>query len=234
MCESSESNFLFFTDEELALFVNISQQSRFEVIREDLKSKLKPSRYSHVLGVAETAVWLALRHGEDIEKAYTAGILHDCAKYLPDSDMLENADHYGIPLDNIERKAVQLVHSKVGACFARDIYGITDEDILNAIFYHTTGRIGMSKLEKIIYIADYIEPTRNWGSDTDIPLIRKYSSTDLDVTLYMILEKTYKYLLETYKDNISDVTRQTFDYYRCIVKLSNHPEFNTQGGDNLW
>lgn len=217
MTNSSESDFLFFTDEELDIFNQISRQNRFGTIREELKSKLKPSRHEHVLGVAQTAVWLAIKHGEDVNKAYTAGILHDCAKYLPDNEMLEQADYYHIELDDVERRAVQLVHSKVGAYYARDIYGVGDEDILNAIFYHTTGRIGMSKLEKIIYISDYIEPTRKWTDDPDIPAIRACSSKDLDRTLLMILEKTYNYLIATYKDNLSDITRQTYEYYKSVI-----------------
>lgn len=214
---NSEVDFLSFTDEELKIFNAISSKPQFEAIRQDLQSKLKPSRYSHVLGVAKTSVWLAFRHGADVNKAYTAGLLHDCAKYLNDSDMLEKADYYHIPLTDVERNAVQLVHSKVGAYFAKDIYGVEDEDIRNAIFNHTTGRIGMSQLEKIIYISDYIEPTRNWKDDAEVPVIRKCSGTDLDMTLYMILEKTYKYLISSYKDNISDTTRQTYEYYKRRV-----------------
>lgn len=218
MADTDESDFLYFSDEELDLYNSVSGQPRFEIIREDLKSKLKPSRYEHVLGVAKTAFWMALRHGEDVTKAYTAGLLHDCAKYLPDKEMLERADYYSIPLDETDRSNVQLVHSKVGAYFARDIYGIDDDDICNAIFYHTTGRTGMSKLEKIIYISDYIEPTRNWKDDPEIPVIRQYSSYDLDLTLFKILEKTYKYLQCVYMDRISDGTRLAYEYYREIIE----------------
>ena len=156
-----------------------------------------------------------------MDKAYTAGLLHDCAKYLDDEQMLEAAKEHNIELEEVEKTSVQLVHAKVGAVFAKEVYGIEDEDILNAIRYHTTGRPDMSLLEKIIYVADYIEPgRRRMVDDVDsakrLELARSYASVDIDLALKTILKETYDYLQTKTDYAISDMTQKAYEFYKDI------------------
>lgn len=127
-------------------------------IVEDLRARLKPSRFEHTLGVAQTAVELARINGMVGGKAYIAGLVHDCAKNLSDGELMEMADISGA--DAEERKITQVLHAPVGAVVARERYGINDQEILNAVRRHTVGGSGMSLLDMIIYVADFIEPGR--------------------------------------------------------------------------
>ncbi|MCR5331426.1 MAG: nicotinate-nucleotide adenylyltransferase [Lachnospiraceae bacterium] len=186
-----------------------------------MESLLSPHRFTHVKNVAKTAVKLARTYNADMDKAYIAGLLHDCAKYLDDEQMLQVAEEYNIELEEVEKASLQLVHAKIGAVFAREVYGIEDEDILNAIRYHTTGRPNMSLLEKIIYIADYIEPGRKRDiSDPQaarmLELARSFASVDLDQTLKYILKETYDYLVNKTDYAISDMTRKAYEFYKDI------------------
>ena len=180
-------------------------------IKEDLRKCLKKSRYEHTLGVEYTASCLAMRYDADLEKAGMAGLLHDCAKHLPAKEKLEQAALYGIPVSKYERKNPELLHAELGAVLARDRYGIEDEDILSAIRWHTTGRPAMTLLEKIIFVADYIEPNR--FKQENLKEVRKLAFTDLDRCLLKILEDTVSYLgrLEAVTD---PMTEETLDYYR--------------------
>ena len=149
-------------------------------------SYLKHRRIPHVLGTEQEAIRLAERYGADVEKARAAALLHDCTKKLDMPAQLALCEQYGIELDELEQKALKLLHSKTGAAIARDVFGV-DDDIYSAIWYHTTGHAGMTKLEKIIYLADYIEPSRDFpGVDT----LRKVCYEDLDKGLLLGLEMT--------------------------------------------
>ena len=149
-------------------------------------SYLKHRRIPHVLGTEQEAIRLAERYGTDVEKARVAALLHDCTKKLDMPAQLALCEKYGIELDELERKALKLLHSKTGAAIARDVFGV-DDDIYSAIRYHTTGHADMTKLEKIIYLADYIEPSRDFpGVDT----LRKVCYEDLDKGLLLGLEMT--------------------------------------------
>ena len=141
-----------------------------------IEEHLKPSRLEHTENVARLAVKMAADFGEDVHKAEIAALLHDMAKYeyRPGVNM-------------------NFAHSKIGAEMAADIFGIEDEDILNAIANHTTGRAGMSTLEKIIFLADAIEPGRNYPGVSEI---RKAAETDLDRACIMSLEHTIEYVNE--------------------------------------
>lgn len=112
------------------------------------------------MGVMYTAASLAMCYGADIQKALTAGLLHDCGKYCPAEEQIRLCGRYGIDLTRSELEMPALIHARLGAYLAEHEYGIKDREILDAVTYHTTGRPGMSMLEKIIYIADYIEPNR--------------------------------------------------------------------------
>ena len=149
-------------------------------------SYLKHKRIPHVLGTEQEAIRLAERYGADVEKARRAALLHDCTKKLDMEEQLALCRRYGIQLDELEQKALKLLHSKTGAAIARDVFGV-DDDIYSAIWYHTTGHAGMTKLEKIIYLADYIEPSRDFPG---VDKLRKVCYEDLDRGLLMGLEMT--------------------------------------------
>lgn len=179
-------------------------------IQEKLKKVQNERRYEHTLGVAYTATCLAYRYGEDPEKARLAGLLHDCAKHLSGEKALEMCVKYDLPVNNIEKNNPFLLHGKVGALIAQKKFNVDDEDILNAITYHTTGRPGMSLLEKIIYVSDYIEPNRDFASNLDT--VRNLAFENLDMALMKILEDILKHLLD--KNLPTDpMTQKTFDYY---------------------
>ena len=186
---------------------------RLQFLREEMSKILKPSRYEHTIGVAYTAANLAMRYQVSIEDAYIAGLLHDNAKYVAKEELLCICEENHLPISEIERKNVYLLHSKAGAIKARDLYGIEKEDILNAITYHTTGRPGMSTLEKIIFVADYIEPNRRIIPNLD--KVRKEAYLDLDRTVAWILSNTISYLLETKsKEDIDQTTIESYEYYK--------------------
>ena len=149
-------------------------------------SYLKHKRIPHVLGTEQEAIRLAERYGADVEKARRAALRHDCTKKLDMEEQLALCRRYGIQLDGLEQKALKLLHSKTGAAIARDVFGV-DDDIYSAIWYHTTGHAGMTKLEKIIYLADYIEPSRDFPG---VDKLRKVCYEDLDRGLLMGLEMT--------------------------------------------
>lgn len=157
-----------------------------EQLRPVALSCLNHRRIPHVLGTEQEAVRLAVRYGADVEKARRAALLHDCTKRLSKKEHLELCRQYGIPLDDMERKAGSLLHAKTGAEEARRVFGVDDE-IYGAIRYHTTGRAHMTLLEKIIYLADYIEPSRDFPG---VEKLRKACYEDLDKGLLKGLEMT--------------------------------------------
>jgi len=149
-------------------------------------SYLKAKRIPHVLGTEATAAELARRYGADEHKARVAALLHDCTKRLDMDEQLALCAHYGIELDELERRALKLLHAKTGAAIARDVFGVDDE-IYNAILWHTTGKPDMTLLEKVIYPADYIEPTRNFDG---VEELRQAVYEDLDRGLLLGLTMT--------------------------------------------
>ena len=146
-----------------------------------LKLELTDKRYIHTVGVMEAAVKLASRYGEDADKARITGLLHDCAKNFPDERMAEYVARYRIPLDDITKNQINLMHSFVGAEIAGQRFGVADIDMLDAIRYHTTGRVGMSRLEKILYVADCIEGSREYYGGLE--KIREAAFVDLDAAM---------------------------------------------------
>lgn len=128
----------------------------------ELKRRLKPSRYRHSLGVAETAAELAARFGTDIEQARLAGLLHDCAREFSNDSLLEEAEHRGLAIGEVERAMPLLLHAPLGALLVREIYGVEDAAICQAIARHTVGAAGMTPLDKIVWYADMIEPGRDY------------------------------------------------------------------------
>lgn len=184
-------------------------------MRLKLITELDEPRYQHTLGVMYTAASMAMRYGEDIEKALIAGLLHDCAKCIPAEEKIRMSETCGITISDTERKNPGLLHAKLGTYIARENYHITDNDILMAITSHTTGRPEMSLLEKILYIADYIEPGRK-----DLPNMadaRKLAFEDIDKCLFKILEDSLIYL-KSRDFAIDPTTEETYNHYKAILK----------------
>ena len=161
----------------------------------NLKSVIRPLmgdyRYTHSLNVAREAVSLAERYGGNTDKAYIAGILHDITKEFPREEQLQIIDDGGIILDGVQRNAPKLWHSISGSVYIQTALNITDPDIVAAIRYHTTGRAGMSLLEKIIYIADYTSAERSYdGAD----IMREKSRKSLEEAMLFSCQFTLQNL----------------------------------------
>lgn len=180
-------------------------------LRIRMKARLDEARYEHTLGVAYTAACLARLYEVNVNKALRAGMLHDCAKCFNSEEIFFYCEKYGVTVSEVEkRNPTALLHAKVGAKLAADEYGERDQDILNAIEYHTTGRPEMSMLEKIVFVADYIEPGRDKAPN--LYEIRKLAFCDINKALVKILEDTLKYL--TCKGAETDpATIKTLEYY---------------------
>lgn len=187
-----------------------------ESLRKKVKKALKSDhmRYRHTLGVADTCACIAMCYGYDMEKSYIAGLLHDCAKCIPDEQKIRECQENNIEITDIEMKSPYLLHSKLGAFYAKTIYGIEDSDICSAIKYHTIGRPAMTMLEKIVFVADYIEPYRNKASNLDY--IRKLTFSDIDEAVLKILTDTLDYL----KNKNASIDSQTFDTYNYYKNLA--------------
>ncbi len=182
-----------------------------------MEEKLGHHRYIHSVGVAGTAVSLAMKYGENIYKAQIAGILHDCAKCYDDEELVRLCRKKEIEVTDFEEKHGFLLHAKYGAYLAENKYGIRDEDILNAIRWHTTGREGMSLLEKIVFISDYIEPTRNKAEDLSSKRYEAFNGNDIDKVLLMIMRDTIKYLNAS-DNSIDKTTISAYEFYEKRVR----------------
>ena len=184
-------------------------------LQKELKVALKKRRYQHTLGVSYTAGALAMRYGADVERALVAGLLHDCAKSMTDEELLHFAKEHDLPVSESEERLGFLLHAKVGAYLAQHKYDVDDEEILNAIRFHTTGRPDMTMMEKIIFTADYIEPNREDLIDLDI--CRREAFLDLDRAVYLIAEASMKHIIEK-KTEMDPSTVETRDYYKQLMK----------------
>lgn len=189
--------------------INMTNQD----IYEKLQKKLKNKRFIHTIGVAYTAANLAYRYNEDSKLAFRAGLLHDCAKYMNDEEMLKFCKKNNIEISDVEKVNPGLLHAKAGEYIARNDYGESDEGVLSAIRWHTTGRVGMSLLEKIVFVADYIEPNRNM--DVELELIRQTAYSDLDKCITIIYENTLKYIKGSNK-HLDPTTTSAYEYYRSL------------------
>ena len=185
-------------------------KSEIQKIQKELCKQLDYKRYEHTLGVAYTAAALAMRYDFDINKAFEAGLLHDCAKCMSHEERLNYCKKNHLEVTEIEEKNPSLLHAKVGADLCRQKYGIDDEDICNAVRFHTTGRPDMTLLEKIIFIADYLEPHRCEAED--LPIVRKQVFIDIDLALKTILNDTLIYLRQS-GNEIDSMTEKTYEYY---------------------
>lgn len=184
---------------------------RADELKAIIKSKLKEKRYIHSLNVADEAKKLAEKYGADAEKAYICGLLHDAVKNCPEEEQLKLIREAGIELPPVEADNPKLWHAPAGAAFMRDVIGIKDEDMFNALMYHTTARAGMSILEKTIYIADYISADRDYPGVEDM---RKWAYEDIDKA---VLEGTKYSLSDLLKQN-REINKNTIEAYNDAVK----------------
>lgn len=186
--------------------------SDYKAIKKILSKQLDPKRYEHTIGVAYTAAALAMRYHADVEKAYLAGLLHDCAKCIDTDEKLALCKKYKVKLSEFEIENPFLIHAKLGSCLAEKKYEVSDPDVLSAIRYHTTGKADMSLLEKIVFSADYIEPGRKMIPGLEE--IRETIFVDLDRAVCMILEGTMRHL----KNKDQPIDQASIDAYEFYKK----------------
>jgi predicted HD superfamily hydrolase involved in NAD metabolism len=172
-----------------------------EILKDWLRNRLSDERYHHSIGAQQKAIELARNFRfsqEDIQKAGLAGLLHDAAKLMSPAELLAACQEMSISCTEHERRSPQTLHPFVGAELVSREFGVEDEDVLNAIRYHTTGRAGMSPVEKLVYIADKIEGnTRNPLYTQKITALFNFQErTTLDRAALYILDSTITFLIE--------------------------------------
>ena len=178
-----------------------------------LKKELDAARYAHTLGVEQTAREMARQFGEDEEKAALAGLLHDCAKCLPLSQMVKAAKDE--KLDPVMKESKALMHAVAGMHLAQDVYDVHDPEVLGAIRWHTTGHANMTRLEKIVYLADMIEPNRK--PYPGLKALRKLCMTDLDEAMHMALRMSLDHVREQGKPLHPDTMAALAEYEPELV-----------------
>lgn len=166
----------------------------YNQIEKILRQMLPERRLKHSLNVSKCAVKLSEIYNCDEEKAKTAGLIHDCAKYFTNEQVQDCVIKLNIKLDSLEEDNIALSHSIIGSYIAKEIFNINDEDIINAIRYHTTGREDMSTLEKIIYMADLIEEGRNFPHVEE--LRRLTFDGKIEEALLLSFNNTIKYVID--------------------------------------
>ena len=166
-----------------------------EEMRKTLQSRLKKSRFAHSIGVANTAVELAKKFSVDTEKAYIAGLLHDCAREFENSDLIFQAEKRGIKIGEVEKAVPLLLHAYIGAKMISEIYEVDDAEISQAIYRHTVGAKNMTDLDKIIYFADMIEPNRNYPGVEKLRNLAKTSSS-LDEIILTALNESIIFVVQ--------------------------------------
>lgn len=165
----------------------------FDKMRENLKLTLSRGRFRHSEEVMNEALRLAEFYKVNIEKARIAGLLHDCARDVGKDEIYKVFEKYNVVLDDIQKKTPVLLHSILGSFYAREYYGVEDKEILDAIYWHTTGRAGMTMLEKIIFVADYIESGRNFEG---VEEARKQAYKDIERCIVICCDLTIRYILQ--------------------------------------
>ena len=185
----------------------------FSELDEEMQRILPRKRYLHSVAVAHLAAAYAVSLDYDPEQALIAGILHDCAKAYSDEQLVADCEKYAISVTDVERRNGFLLHGKLGAFYARTKYFITDAEILSAISNHTTGRPGMTVLEKVVFLADYLEPFRTQLTEPSLNEIRRIAFEDINRAVYLALKNTLRYLEGTGRET-DLTTAETFEEYR--------------------
>lgn len=163
-----------------------------EKIKDFIREKLEPDRFNHVLGVGDSAAKLAKHYNESIEKAVLAALIHDCAKNMGDEEILNIVESNGYAVDWVSKRNPQLLHGLAGAIIGKNEMGVENAEIFDAVRYHTTGRKNMGLLEKIIYLADYIELGRSFPG---VEELRRLAFEDIDKAVLSSLDNTIKYVI---------------------------------------
>jgi predicted HD superfamily hydrolase involved in NAD metabolism len=161
-------------------------------IEAKLENELTPKRFIHSINVMHSSVMLAKKYCGDVRKAELAGLLHDCARNIEGIEIFNLCEKFCIEVDDISRKQPELLHGPIGAKLAEIQYSVTDITVLDAICHHTLGCENMSKLEKIVFIADYIEPAREFPG---VEEIRKMAELSMDKAILLAYDYTLKYCL---------------------------------------
>jgi predicted HD superfamily hydrolase involved in NAD metabolism len=161
-----------------------------------LANNVPESRLNHILRVEQTAMELASHHNLDVEKARSAGLMHDLAKYFKPQKLLEMARAEGLDIDLVSEATPHLLHAEVSAIVARDSFGVKDEEVLQAIANHTLGRPGMSLLSCIVFLADSLEPGR--GNTAELQALRQISYQNLYQAVWLTCDYSLKFLLEAH------------------------------------
>ena len=166
-----------------------------EEMRIRLQQSLKPKRYEHSVRVYETALKMAEHYHADIQKVAVAALIHDCGRQISKEDSVAKAKELGIPVDPVEEAQPILLHAKLGVYYAIRKYGVSpdDREVLDAIRYHSTGTADMTQTAKIVFLADLIEPGRDFEG---VEEIREASFKNLDRGMLLSYENTIRYLLE--------------------------------------
>ncbi len=189
--------------------------SQTEYLKKEMQVRLKPQRYLHTLGVYETAVKLARIYGVDVQKAAISALLHDCAKNMHLKEMNKICAEYPLLLTEYEKESAALLHGKAGAVIAQTVYDIKDDDIFDAIYYHTTGKPDMGLLLQIIFVADYIEPGRK--NAPNLTFLRELAETDINRATAIILQDTLAYLESKSGQKTDEMTQKAFDFYKRFL-----------------
>ncbi len=166
-----------------------------EEMRILLQQSLKPKRYEHSVRVYTTALKMAEHYHADVKKVAVAALIHDCGRQISREDSVVKAKELGIPVDPVEEKQPILLHAKLGVYYAIHKYGVSSDDreVLDAIRYHSTGTADMTQTAKIVFLADLIEPGRDFEG---VEAIREASFQDLDRGMLLSYDNTIRYLLE--------------------------------------
>ncbi len=182
--------------------------------KKKLKKEIDKDRYEHTLGVMYTSACLAMKYQYSVEKAMIAGLLHDCAKCISNDNKIKLCKKNGIEISEIEKINPCLLHAKVGSLVAHKDYKVDDDEILSAITFHTTGKPNMTLLEKIIYVADYIEPNRDKADNLDF--LRQVAFEDINQCVAYIARDTLNYLKKK-NSNIDLKSEETYKYYEKYI-----------------
>ena len=188
----------------------MNMQYDLKAFAKKVKKHQEKERYEHTKGVMYTAAALAMAYGCDLEKARVAGLLHDCAKCIPDEKKIKLCEKNKIEISEIEAQAPFLLHAKLGAFLAKEKYQVEEEDILSSIRWHTNGKADMTMLEKIVFLADYIEPGRKMIPG--LSDVRSLAFTNIDRAVCLCSKQTLSYLEKSGR-SIDPMTRETFLYY---------------------
>lgn len=191
-------------------------QSQEEIITK-LSSRLSPHRFRHVLGVANLAAGIAMAHGRaDIDTFLYAGLLHDCAKYMKYDEMLAFAGEHELDVSLYLGEMSFQLHAVLGEYIARTEYGVCDTDILNSIRYHTVGHLNMSFLEKCIFLADYLEPSRDFPATPTLTQMRQMAFSDVDRALYYVMKNKLAHI-KSCGTTLDDTTELVFEECKEIL-----------------